>query len=356
MTTSDGSKLTSEDFEELVFWLLHREGFFSLTWLETSKGRDIVCQRTELLGSRVVTHDCFVRCQAGGPGLEPEDLRKALTETSERGFEFLVLATTAAIDEPTRDWAAHTAGEAGSHVVIWESSDLDNLLEKHQDLRFKFLATPLSAEFFLHQLSDERSQTAHSMTPAVEAVLTESCTIALEDDQSVTLAHLFLLLLKLDIDCTCQLIAELGGDLSIVRENLISIIMEQPEATAHEYGLIVSTSVRDAISTAVHLSDDFSHGEITERVLLLAMTSLEESYSIQATLRSVNIDFSAFTQKLLAEYLTPSEADSFASFRKKQLAARRTTPRAFRTFDTTQIGVQGVLRQLEPLKQPPLKS
>ena len=144
-----------------------------------------------------------------------------------------------------------------------------------------------------------------------------------------------------------------GRHTAIARENLISIILEQPEATAHEYGLIVSSSVREAIGTAVHLIDHFRHEDLSERVLLLAMTSLEGSYSIQATLRSVNIEFGKFTKSLLSGFFTPSEADAFKSYRKEQLAKRRSSsPRAFRTFDTTQIPISGVLRQLEPPKPP----
>jgi len=346
------ARLTAHDFEDLIFWLLHREGFFSLTWFEgAGDERAIVCKRTDLLGSRITTRDCLVRCRLEEGNLERDVLRDSVEEAARRGFDYFVLATTAGIDEVTRNWAAH-AGH-GSSIVLWEAEDLETLLEKHQDLRFRFLSVPLSADYLLRHLNDDRRGSEDwSMTPIVQEGLVEACTIALEDDQSLTLAHLFLVLLKLDAACTCKLVGEMDGDLSILRENLISIIMEQPETPVQEYGLVVSNSVRDAVDAAVELTDAFGYDEIREKVLLLAMTSLEESYSIQASLKSVNIDFHEYAKELLSAYFTDGEAEAFEAFLETQESERRSaSPRAFRTFDTMKIEAGGVLRQLGAMKR-----
>ncbi len=348
------ARLTARDFEDLVFWLLHREGFFNLAWHEGSAGgRAVVCKRTELLGTRVMTRDCLVRCRLQEGNLDRDVLREAVDEAAKEGFDYFVLATTAGVDEVTRNWAAHAARDRGSWIVLWEAEDLETLLDKHQDLRFRFLSAPLSADYLLRHLNEDRSRGSRAMTPIVQMGLVEACTIALEDDQSLTLAHLFLVLLNLDVECTCKLVAEMGGDLSILRENLISIIMEQPETPVLEYGLVVSNSVRDAVDAAIELTESFGHDEISEKVLLLAMTSLEESYSIRTSLKSVNIDFHEYARKLLSAYFTDSEGEAFEAFGKQRQSERRSaSPRAFRTFDTMKIEAGGVLRQLDARKKP----
>lgn len=150
-------KLTPSEFEEMILHVLRREGFHNVSWYGESgldSGRDITCERTELLGTRVVNYRCIIQCKLYKGSVPRSQLHEELAKASAFSPHYYILATTGVLGATTKDWLTAQRDNFGFSIVLWERTDIEVLLERHQDVRTRFLGIPTDESYVLTQLSE----------------------------------------------------------------------------------------------------------------------------------------------------------------------------------------------------------
>lgn len=283
------SKLAPEDFEDLVHWILHREGFFDIRpWDEASEdmGPVVLAWRTDLLNGEVRRQRCAVLCRD-----YKRVTRKALKEDigSVRALspDFTIIATASAVGASTKTWARELKELIDSEVVIWDRKDLSFLLGHHQDLRLRLFDVPPEHDFFIKHLNDRERQFVDVERffnrDTIKASLVEGCRIAIRQSTLVTLAHLLIGLMRLDEEHTKKLFAEQELDPLDIAQYLESLVgRSQNKIDLKTVGLKLSSSFRSVLDTALIITKLFDQDELQERVLLLSILMHPTSVSVNA--------------------------------------------------------------------------
>lgn len=287
-------RLSPTDFEELVFWILQREGFFNVRWYGESgsdKGRDVICQRTELLGPRVLVHDCVVQCKRYSGRVARQRIYQDILKASEHNPDYFILATTGIVSASTKDWLDSHLEKLGVRVVLWERTDLSILLERHQDLAAKFLEIPVEPDYFLQHLARESSilSTVDKLLlkPMVREAITDACQMAVNSSSAVALGHLLIPLLLKDEQCTRPLYLSQEIDPDMLADCIHFVVRTLPKVQMMRFGLQPTQSLRLALEIAVRVMGILGESVLSERVLLWAALLQRHSGTIQ-TLEEVH--------------------------------------------------------------------
>ncbi len=310
-------KLGSVNFEELVFWLLHREGFFNVSWYGKhghDKGRDITCQRTEILGPRVFTSTCVVQCKKYGGRVSRQRLYEDILKASEHKPNYFILATTGIVSASTKDFLASKQEHLGMRVVLWERTDLQILLEHHQDLRKTFLNIPVESEYFVQKIAQEANYWAGSekifLTPVVRLAVAFACQSALECRSLVTVAHVLTGLLLKDNECTRSVFVQIGlNPEDVVRILEEQLLEKQPIIPVEHIGLQLSVSLRLGLEWAVRIMKTLSEAIISERILLWALLIERFSGTAHFLEREFHIDLDQVVDSLTSRFFDEEEVD-----------------------------------------------
>ncbi len=328
------------DFEEMVFWLLQREGFFNVIWHGQSggdKGRDITCQRLEVFGPRVVAHNCVVQCKKYAGRVQRAKLYEDILKASEHHPDYFILATTGIVGSSTKDWFNSQGSTFGFRLVLWERMDLEILLERHQDLRAKFLQIPVEPDLLLKQLANESHLLAGAdkvlLKPTVRRAVTGAYQMAISHSNLFTLAHLLIALLRMDRACTRVLFLKHGIEPERLASALENAFAQQPENTAYHRELQVSGSVRQAIEAAIRLMTSLGESVLSERTLVWALLMQQQSGTVEFLATKCGINIGQLLSTLSKLFFTAHERNSLAAYRR----LRSETMSSARRADTKQI-------------------
>jgi HJR/Mrr/RecB family endonuclease len=143
MNSSAWKDMSPRDFEELVFWILQKEGFKNVTWYGESgsdKGRDITCQRIEYLGANMLISDCIVQCKNYHRYVPLETIYEDILKAYEYKPDYFILVTTGILSAKTKDWFNSMDEDVRMkmRLILWEKTDLQILMERHPELGEKF--------------------------------------------------------------------------------------------------------------------------------------------------------------------------------------------------------------------------
>lgn len=284
------SKLSLEDFEDFVNWILHREGFFDITvWEEALEddGTVLTCWRTRLLDGEVTRQRCVVLSRQYGKRISRKALKEDIDSVQSLSPDFTILATPSSVSAATKTWANELQEEIGSHVVIWDRKDLSFFLDHHQDLRLRLFDVPPSHGFFIKHLTDRERQFIDLDTlfrrQAIQESLVEASRIAIRQSTLVTLAHVLIGLMRLDKEQTHKLFQQQELDPFDIAQYLESLVgRSQNKIDLKTVGLKLSSSFRSVLDTAVIITKLFDLEELEERVLLLAILMHPTSVSVNA--------------------------------------------------------------------------
>ncbi len=135
-------KLSPEDFEQLIFSLLHREGYMNCTWQEREEDdeRDIIGYKFTIDGPPELFQRYVVLCKPDKASLSKYSLNKDIQKIREHDPYCLIVAANIEISDYKKKVIGDLEKEEENHftVLLWERSDLLELIEKHQDLRLRY--------------------------------------------------------------------------------------------------------------------------------------------------------------------------------------------------------------------------
>ncbi len=293
MSTSSSeawSKLSLDDLEDLISWILHREGFFDLrSWDEATEldGSVILGWRTNLLDGEVKRRQCVILSREYGKRVSRKALQEDIGSVRSLSPEITIVATPSVVSAATKKWAGELQGSIGSQVVIWDRDDLAFLLDHHQDLRLRLFDVPPTHDFFIKHLTDRERQFVDIgrlfSSDTIQESLVEGCRIAIRQSTLVTLAHLLIGLMRFDKGHTRRLFAEQELDPFDIAQYLESLVgRSQNKIDLKTVGLKLSSSFRSVLDTAIIITKLFDLVELQERVLLLAILMHPTSVSVNA--------------------------------------------------------------------------
>ncbi len=142
-------KLSSSEFEEFCFDLLHASGFVNVDWrkgtgLATSpadKGRDIVCDqpRSEPDGSRHFER-WFIDCKHFKKGVPPKELQNLLAWAEADRPDVAVFAVSNFLSNPAKDYidSYRRNNRPPFKIRYWEKPQLERMLRRKLTLQRKY--------------------------------------------------------------------------------------------------------------------------------------------------------------------------------------------------------------------------
>lgn len=311
------SKLSLDEFEDLINWILHREGFFDIRpWDESVEpdGAAILCWRTHLLGEAVGRRQCVVLSREYGKRVSRKALQEDVASVRSLAQELTIVATPSSVSAATKKWASELQEKVGSKVVIWDCDDLSFLLAHHQDLRLRLFDVPPTHDFFIKHLTDRERQFVdidrlfHS--PIIQEALVEGCRIAIQQSTLVTLAHVLIGLMRFDKGHTHKLFAEQELDPFDIAQYMESLVgRSQNKIDLKTVGLKLSSSFRSVLDTAIIITKLFDLVELQERVLLLAILMHPTSVSVNALNQLCTGEEPVILNSLVESHLSTKEVE-----------------------------------------------
>lgn len=309
--------LNQGEFEDLVFWILHREGFFNVAWREGTDGEErdgISCRRTNLVSLRVDMQEYVVACKMYDDKVPRKELRSIIEGSVRSEPDFFVFATSGLVDEATKRWCTSLELDPQPQVVVWERADLAKLLETHQDLRLQLFEIPPSASFFVRHLTEREQQfidfEQFFKGPIVRGSFEQACQIAIDQSSLVTLAHLLIALIRLDEVCTCDILRKQGLEPADIAAYLTSLVnRNQNKTDIKTASLKLSASFRSVLDTAIVITRLFDDQILTERILLLAILMHPTSVSVSALNQLCSNEEPAVLNALLKRHFSAKERE-----------------------------------------------
>lgn len=369
------SKLSTKSFENLIFWILHREGFFSITWHGDSDGdlgHTISCQRTDLEGTasmktgsmKTVSMKTYaLYCKQYKESVTPKAIIEDIRKLKKQEADYFVLATSRSMGAAAKAELAALEPELKASVLVWAREDLVTLLENHQDLRLQIFDTTPSTNFFIRHLSEREQRfidLEHFLSrPAIRTCFKQACRIAMSQSTLVTLAHLLVALMRRDKGVTQKILGDQGLaplEISTYLESLVS--RSQNKADIDISGLKLSVSFRSVLDTAIIINVLFDDQVLTERVLLLAILMHPTSVSVSSLNQLCSQEENTVLKTLVTDHFTELEVKLLLATFGDELKALSTTEtrRLWKQFDpfentddltmTREIKVPAYLRRL----------
>ena len=299
------SQISPKDFEELLYWILYREGFFNVTWYGeagSDKGRDLVCERTELLGPRIVPCKCVVQCKRYSGRVNRQKIFEDLLKASEHKPDYFILATTGILGSSTKDWLMSHQQRFGVKIVVWERMELQILLERHQDLRAQYLNVEIEPNYFLKQLAHSGIELSNVdkllVNPAACSSLSLAYELALQYGNLLTLGHIIVGLLKCDSECTRSIFIEIGVNIDEFTARLEECwVARQARFPTKRFGVRLSPSIPRIVEMAIKTMRVIGESVLSERVILRAVLSQRSSASLRFVTEA-GVNLNALWEKL----------------------------------------------------------
>ena len=135
----DWDRLTDQDFEELCYDILDREGFVNIKWHGRGggdRGRDITCSRVEMILGNIARETRYlVQCKkyvARPPS--PSDLKDTIAWADAHRPHVLLIMVSNTLSSDTHDWLSKIEKKTSYHILTYEEKNFDLFLEKHEEL------------------------------------------------------------------------------------------------------------------------------------------------------------------------------------------------------------------------------
>jgi len=265
--------------------MLHREGFLNVVWQGahgSDRGRDIVCERHELWGPKLLRHKCIVQCKKYAGHLSRALLHEDLLKAAQFKPDYFIVATTGIISSALKDWLFTSSDKNGIRIVLWERTDLERLLEYHQDLRVKYLGGEPGPDFLTRHLAlieGARSQfDCKLLTAEAKLVLGEACLRALHSLRPLTTALLIGTLLEKDLSYSRALFERCRVDVDPLIAALFGSVAPLEEDLALRVGLRSSGNANRVLEKCMILKGCLADGGfISTRALLIACLHVQPS-------------------------------------------------------------------------------
>lgn len=139
----DWDGLTEQDFEELCYDILDKDGFVNIKWLGRGggdRGRDITCSKVEMILRNIARETRYlVQCKkyvARPP--TPSDLNSIIAWADAHKPDVLLIMVSNTLSADTQDWLSKIGEHKPYHILTYEEKDFELFLERNRDLNKKY--------------------------------------------------------------------------------------------------------------------------------------------------------------------------------------------------------------------------
>jgi hypothetical protein len=287
----DWSRVAADRFEELVYWLLVREGFHSIRWFGANGadgGRDLTCSRMEIVGTSAVCRSFVVQCKAWRGSVPRATLNEEMAKSLRYKADFFLLVTCGVLGATTKDWLDGVVARGLPYTVVtWEKGDVEQLLDRHQDVRARFLGIPISEGFLLSCLAHRSRILGDTdripMDRDARAVIQRACTIALSRSQRLTTGHLFGCLLRANDAAPREFLRSRSVDVDSLLRLLDRVVDRSGRGVSDPSPeLQITPAVRGALELSISLMHETRRGVLSPMLLLLGILRQRSSGTIRS--------------------------------------------------------------------------
>jgi len=155
----DWDILTNQDFEELCYEILDKEGFYNLKWLGRGggdRGRDIICKKDQFLFDNIRIKKEFtylVQCKkyVKRPP-SPSDLEGTIAWANVHKPDFLVIMVSNILSSDTNDWVEKRDEDTKYNIIIIDEKDFERFFEVYEDVYTDFFESERS--YYYRKIED----------------------------------------------------------------------------------------------------------------------------------------------------------------------------------------------------------
>jgi hypothetical protein len=257
-------------------------------------------------------YDCVVQCKRYAGRVSRTRLYEDILKAREHGPHYYILATTGIVGSSTKDWLNSQQGTLGFQLVLWERTDIDLLLERHQDLRAKYLGIPVEPDSLLRQIASESHALASAdkilMTSLVRNCIRAAYDLAVKHSSLFTVGHLLSVLLRTDAKYTRRVFAAYAVVPSRLAAAIDTAFVKQDGERPAPQGLQLSASVHMVFETAFRAMHALRETMLSERLLLWALLMQQQSGTIRFLREDCRLNVDQLIEHLLAKFFTKREA------------------------------------------------
>lgn len=141
--TLDWDRLTDQDFEELCYDFLSKNGFENIQWYGKSgndRGRDITCSKSEIVFEDFRrTTNYLVQCKkwVSRPP-EPSDLNGIIAWADAHRPNALLMMVSSTLTGNSKDWLKEIEKIKNYSIYLYEEKNFETFLEKNKEIFVKY--------------------------------------------------------------------------------------------------------------------------------------------------------------------------------------------------------------------------
>ncbi|MCF8052167.1 MAG: restriction endonuclease [Desulfobacterales bacterium] len=312
-------KLSPEDFEQLIFSLLHREGYMNCTWQEREEEdeRDIIGYKFTIDGPPELFQKYIVLCKPDKASLSKYSLNKDIQKIRDYDPYCLIVAANVEVSDYKKKVIGDLEKEEENHftVLLWEQKGLLELIEKHQDLRLRYFGIEIDdlSNFPAMKNIFQRYELS-GFSERLETLLKQIFERCIHDSIIVTNA-LLLSSYMVEEEKLIQNIA--AGNTTLqkeMQEFLEEIVSDQTKINFSTDGIRLSGAFVKALILANKISEVLQRPSIDEKVLLYSLFRVPDSDSISFLTERFSSDTIRSMEGALFGHFDIDEQDAIKRF------------------------------------------
>ncbi len=312
-------KLSPEDFEQLIFALLHREGYMNCTWQEREEEdeRDIIGYKFSIDGPPELFQKYVVLCKPDKASLSKYSLGKDLLQIKEYDPYRVIIAANVEVSDYKKKVIGDIEKEEENHfaVLLWEQKDLLELIEKHQDLRLRYFGMEIDdlSGFPAMKNIFERYKLS-GFSERLKTLLKQVFERCIHDSIVVTNALLFLSYMAEEERFIQDIAAGNKALQKEMQEFLEEIVSDQTKIDFSTDGIRLSGAFVKTLILANKLSEALRRPSIGVKVALYSLFRVPESDTLSLLTERFSADTIRSMEGTLFVYFDIDEQDAIKRF------------------------------------------
>jgi Tfp pilus assembly pilus retraction ATPase PilT len=312
-------KLSPQDFEQLIFSLLHREGYMNCTWQgrEEDDERDIIGYKFTIDGPPELFQKYVVLCKPDKASLSKYSLNKDIQKIREYAPYCLIVAANIEVSDYKKKVIGDLDKEEENQftVLLWERNDLLELIEKHQDLRLRYFGIEIDdlASFPAMKNIFQRYELS-GFSQRLEMLLKQVFERCIHDSIIVTNA---LLLSSYMVEEEKLIQNIVAGNTTLqkeMQEFLEEIVSDQTKINFSTDGIRLSGAFVKGLILANKIAEVLQRPSIDEKVLLYSLFRIPDSDTLSLLTERFSSDAIRSMEGALFGHFDIDEQDSIKRF------------------------------------------
>ncbi len=288
-------KLSSSDYESLIFSVLNREGYMNCTW-HSRKGddvRDIVGYRFTVDGPPELFQKFVFLCKPDKASLSKYRLTKDVEQLREYAPYCAVFVTNDEISDYKKKVLSELEQDKENDftVQVWDRAAVLELVERHQDLRWHFLGIEIDDLCSIPSIQNilARYQIA-KLSEKVEALLLHAYVRCIKGSIPATNTVLLASYLETEEDLVKHMVANDKALFDQIRELVQEVLDHHSQIEFPEDGIKLTDAFVKTMVLADRLAKVIQRSTVDENLLLYALFKISNSNAIKLLIESISAD------------------------------------------------------------------